>query len=240
MLAPTLNRLEEFLRARQRGITALRVLLVTRIAPPAYCTIRLVVPDYRAARFTALLAARLESLTLAGPVRRLELAAGRLRKMPGCSTQLWGPGEHGGGAYAQMPEFLQTLAARLGEGAVYGLESVSEHRPERQWRSFWPGARISSAVEVAATDQGQRPLGLLTTPVALAVQKDAAGKTQNLLHEGQSLQLVTGPERIESGWWDGGDIARDYYVACDGNGALWWIFRECCDRRRWFLHGCFA
>ena len=27
------------------------------------------------------------------------------------------------------------------------------------------------------------------------------------------LELLAGPERIESGWWDGADVQRDYYVA---------------------------
>jgi hypothetical protein len=27
------------------------------------------------------------------------------------------------------------------------------------------------------------------------------------------LELEQGPERIESGWWDGRDVRRDYYVA---------------------------
>jgi protein ImuB len=236
-LAPTLTRLEDFLRERQRGISALRVILVHRGGASTSCVLRCVVPEYRAARFTALLAARLESLPLASPVQRLEVTAGRLRSLATGSHGLWRPGEHGGGGDAQLPEFLQTLVARLGENAVYGLAPVGDHRPERQWRSVWPGEYSVSAPQPASS---RRPLGLLATPQALEVIHDPAGRTQRLVHEGRSLQLVTGPERIESGWWDGADIARDYYIARDGAGALWWVFRECIARRRWFLHGCFA
>jgi protein ImuB len=245
-LAPTLTRLEEFLRERQRGIMALRVMLVHRGGAATTCVVRCVVPEYRAARFAALLAARLESLPLAAPVRRLELAAGRLRGFTTTSGGLWRPGEHGGSGDAQLPEFLQTLMARLGERAVYGLEQVGEHRPERQWRSVWPGHVPARAMQQrsstghASFERATRPLGLLAVPQALEATHDAAGRTQGLLHEGRALQLVTGPERIESGWWDGADIARDYYIARDGAGALWWVFRECVARRRWFLHGCFA
>lgn len=55
--------------------------------------------------------------------------------------------------------------------------------------------------------------------------------------------LRDGPERIESGWWDGGDVRRDYYVAQTPGGGRAWIFR---DHRRgtddgeWWLHGWFA
>jgi protein ImuB len=51
-----------------------------------------------------------------------------------------------------------------------------------------------------------------------------------------SLTLLSGPERIESGWWDGNDVARDYFVACDDKGARFWVFKQ----EQWFLHGIFA
>ncbi len=38
------------------------------------------------------------------------------------------------------------------------------------------------------------------------------------------LRLLGEAERIETGWWDGGDIARDYYTAADLHGVRLWIF----------------
>ena len=52
--------------------------------------------------------------------------------------------------------------------------------------------------------------------------------------------LITGPERIESGWWDGHDVRRDYYVARSRAGVRLWIFRERPPGQRWFLHGVFG
>jgi protein ImuB len=52
--------------------------------------------------------------------------------------------------------------------------------------------------------------------------------------------LLGGPERIETAWWDGGDIARDYYIARDLHGVRLWIFRERRSPHRWFLHGVFG
>ncbi|MDE2146376.1 MAG: DNA polymerase Y family protein, partial [Burkholderiales bacterium] len=43
--------------------------------------------------------------------------------------------------------------------------------------------------------------------------------------EGRPLQLVSGPERIETGWWDGEPALRDYYIAQADDGALVWIYR---------------
>jgi protein ImuB len=77
-------------------------------------------------------------------------------------------------------------------------------------------------------------------PLPLEILRDRNGRVLGLKHAGQELTLVTGPERIESGWWDGAAVARDYYIARASGGARWWIFRECEAPRRWFVHGCFA
>jgi protein ImuB len=59
------------------------------------------------------------------------------------------------------------------------------------------------------------------------------------------LVLEQGPERIESGWWDGKGVARDYYIARQtpgarrSQGAKLWVFQER-QSKRWYLHGMFA
>jgi protein ImuB len=51
------------------------------------------------------------------------------------------------------------------------------------------------------------------------------------------LAIESGCERIETGWWDGFEVARDYYVAITRRGERLWIYREMHGGRRWFLHG---
>jgi len=48
-----------------------------------------------------------------------------------------------------------------------------------------------------------------------------------------------GPERIETGWWRGPDIRRDYFRAAVETGEQFWIFRRAGDGQ-WYLHGVFA
>ena len=79
----------------------------------------------------------------------------------------------------------------------------------------------------------RRPLWLLHAPQELDSQR---GRPRH----GGALQLLAGPERIESGWWDGADVQRDYYSAKDTKGTCLWIYRECAEPRRWFLHGIFG
>ena len=55
-----------------------------------------------------------------------------------------------------------------------------------------------------------------------------------------TLELLTGPERIETGWWDGGDVRRDYYIAGNRAGLRLWIFRERGAAECWHLHGIFG
>ena len=85
-----------------------------------------------------------------------------------------------------------------------------------------------------------RPLWLLPEPLPLPEQ----GSRPSL--DGTPLQLLAGPERIESGWWDGDLAARDYFIARAHDGALVWVFRTrlpplaAPDVTGWFLQGRFA
>ena len=54
------------------------------------------------------------------------------------------------------------------------------------------------------------------------------------------LRIVDGPERIETGWWDGEGIARDYYMAVNPRGMRLWIFRNRSRSADWYLHGFFG
>jgi len=235
-LEPLLTELEEFLRARQRGITSLRCRFRHYRAEPTLCVLRLAQPEANAARLGALLRERLATITLPEPVRRCELASGALTECAIASRALWSPGEHGSAAAGEMPALVEHLRARLGAEAVYGLECVAEHRPERAWRrghpSFAP-AGVKREMNQPSKRAFSRPLWLLAQPEALATHR---GRPRR---DGM-LELLGGPERIESGWWDGGDLRRDYYIAQTPTGARLWIYRECTGARAWFLHGIFG
>jgi len=75
-------------------------------------------------------------------------------------------------------------------------------------------------------------LWVLESPVPL---ETVEGKP---VHGGK-LVLENGPERIETGWWDGKDIRRDYYIVRSLSGVRCWIFQDC-RRSAWYLHGVFG
>ncbi len=231
-LAPLLAELEDFLRVRQRGITALQFRFHHYRAAPTACVLRLAAPEADATRFGALLRERLANLPLPEPVRRCELRSGSLTARPLASRPLWSPGERGHLPAGEMAALVEHLRARLGAAAVYGLQRVREHRPERAWRVAEPvlDAAVSEAPAATAV---RRPVWLLAAPEELGARDGKPWRRG-------PLALLEGPERIESGWWDQADAERDYYVARDARGSLVWIYHECAEPRRWFLHGVFG
>jgi protein ImuB len=231
-LAPLLGQLEQFLRARQRGVTALQCRFHHYRAAPTLCTLRLAAPEAGAERFTCLLRERLASLVLPEPVRRCELRGGALRPLSLASRSLWSPGEHGHVSTGEMPSLVEHLRARLGAQALYGIRRVPEHRPERAWCMAEPVIAGTRPDAAEACTRG-RPMWLLAAPQPLESQR---GRPRH----GGALRLLEGPERIESGWWDSRDVRRDYYVAKDVTGAVLWIYRECDGARHWFLQGIFG
>jgi protein ImuB len=85
--------------------------------------------------------------------------------------------------------------------------------------------------DVASAD-APRPLWLLDEAKILSGALEAA-----------PWILRDGPERIESGWWDGRDLRRDYFVAETPHGGIMWIYRDHrygTDDGEWFMHGVFA
>jgi protein ImuB len=83
-----------------------------------------------------------------------------------------------------------------------------------------------------------RPLWLLPEPEPLAERQ------LRPLLDGHPLQLLCGPERIESGWWDAALAERDYFIAQADDGALVWIYRArlpmAAQEQGWFLQGRFG
>jgi protein ImuB len=236
-LEPLLTELENFLRARQRGITGLRCRFHHYRAPPTLCVLRLAQPEANAVRLAALLRERLATLQLPEPVRRCDLVSNALTERAVTSRALWSPGEHGSSPAGEMPALVEHLRARLGAEAVYGLAPVAEHRPEHAWRVtepvLEPKGHSSFASKKGCPQLFSRPLWLLGQPELLAARRGRP------LYDG-ALELLEGPERLESGWWDGCDIQRDYYLVRTVAGARLWIFRECTGARSWFLHGVFG
>ncbi|HXY97839.1 MAG TPA: DNA polymerase Y family protein [Steroidobacteraceae bacterium] len=235
-LEPLFAALGAFLGARQCGVLELECRLGHRHSPPTRCLMRLAAPAADARRLAELLGERLAALTLPEPVRDCELRSDALvPHRPDC-LRLWQPGEHGGGLSSEASGLIERLRARLGEEAIHGLTLREGHRPEKSWEKTAPppisaGSREPPGHEPLRSQR--RPLWLLPAPQPLPAEDGLPRRRGPLL-------LIGEPERIETGWWDGGEIARDYYTAADDHGVLLWVFREREAPHGWFLHGVFG
>jgi protein ImuB len=251
VLAPLLADLGKFLQERQCGVTELECRLRHRHAQPSRCILRLAAPVADVARLTELLGERLSALTLPEPVRSCEIRSGLPVLRVLASNPLWQPGEYGGSGGPEAPELIERLRARLGHEAVYGLQMLAGHRPENAWSTREPAAVNGSGT---ANDSGSR-LALFRSTQAVPAPPPwpAFRRPLWLLHAPQQLEEIDGAprrrgslrffgdvERIETGWWDGGDVGRDYYTVFDIYGVQLWIFRERAEPHRWFLHGVFG
>ncbi|HTT00813.1 MAG TPA: DNA polymerase Y family protein [Steroidobacteraceae bacterium] len=249
-LAPLFVRLGKFLMVRQCAITELECRLQHRHASPTCCVLKLAAPAADPHSLRALLAERLALLTLPEPVRSCELVSGELAPGAYCSDSLWQPGEHGGRIRTESSDLIERLRARLGIEAVHGLSVHPTHRPEsasHRMEPAMPTSRATTSRLAPARSASQahgaaglppwpafrRPMWLLPAPQLL---RASAGVPQR--HG--PLHLLGEPERIESGWWEGEEVARDYYCAVDTRGARLWVFRERGAPHRWFLHGVFG
>lgn len=235
-LEPLLRELGTFLQARQCSLMQLECFLQHRQAPVTRCLLRLAAPAADATRLGELLAERLNQLVLPEPVRSCELRSGALVRSTLASNTLWQPGEQGGAVSVESSGLIERLRARLGPEAVYGLQALPGHRPENTWRAIEPHPSQESGVADTRSlpwPPFSRPLWLLPAPRLLS-QRDGLPRRRG------ALRLLGDPERIESGWWDGREIERDYYVAVDIHGVRLWVFRERAAPHRWFLHGLFG
>lgn len=217
-----LARLEAFLRVRASGICGLRIDLLHRGQAPTRVVLSLARMAGDAAQLRALLRERLGRCRLDTPVVALRLRSGVLLPLVIRDAGLF---ERGRSADPEATaHLLDLLRARLGHDAVFSVLQVEEHRPERAFRVAEPGGMAGLPLPWPVP-RPARPLWMLAEPQPLDDWEGA---------------LVTGPERIESGWWDGHDVRRDYYVAQSRAGVRLWIFRERPPGQGWFLHGIFG
>ncbi len=178
-----------------------------------------------------LLRERLARLVLDAPVEALGLSADDYCQSTMPSYDLF-PGPHNNAI--TLNHLCEKISARLGPLALRQIHSVADHRPEKSWNSSPYDAQTPHPA--ATRSDTARPSWLMAIPEALSVHGHRPVY-------GSELTLLSGPERIESGWWDDAPIARDYYIAENTLGQLLWIF---CERQHqpgnaaWYLHGLFA
>jgi protein ImuB len=194
-------------------------------------------PSRDVEHLTLLLRERLARLDLAAPVIEVSLHADQVVEQAAPNTELFPMPASDAESTERLVERLQS---RLGPHAVQQLSLFADHRPECSMRiSTYDGKRRQRAVAQNGLPHSARlrPTWLLKEPIALITRHHKPFYQS-------PLQLLTGAERIEAGWWDDALAARDYFVAQNDRHMLLWIFRlRTIDESAgsgWFLHGFFG
>jgi protein ImuB len=162
--------------------------------------------------------AKLEQCRIPAPVRALRLRASELPPFVPAGRDLFDARPRRRCPWEALRERLR---ARLGEDALYQLAGHADPRPEQATRrnACWCASRRRSPCP-------RVPAWLLPRPLPL---------------RDHHLRVLAGPERIESGWWDGGDVRRDYYLVETSQGQRAWAFLPAGELDgAWMLHGWFA
>lgn len=206
-----------------------------------------------------LLRLRLERVRLAGPVRAVGLKISESALLPWRQQELFESGNPRADRRV-LAGLLDRLSSRLGAQAVLGAALRPEAQPEKSFRyqpilqklpsklAPWGGSRpVRPASPSDPLLPGSphavlafRPLRLLA-PVKLRCMAVAPNGPPLCFHwKGKKYRTAQawGPERIETGWWRGPRIFRDYYRVETTTGQRFWLFR-CARLGRWFLHGIF-
>jgi protein ImuB len=216
-----------FLSARDGGVQRFQIGLFHKESRTDV-EIGLVRPGNDIDHFVMLAREKLSALKLKGPVRRIGLAAEEIFAIVPETPDLLDDRLKSSGDWHGL---IERLRARLGNHAVNGIATEAAHRPEAAWRVTEPGEKGP------AFDYGTRPMWLLAQPKRI----DALAPPSPISQNDGPLALLAGPERIESGWWDGRDATRDYFIARDTNESLLWIYHERDPAKdHWYLHGIFG
>lgn len=141
----------------------------------------------------------------------------------------------------QTADLIDRLASRLGRDRILGVRLLAEAQPERAYRYESLVGKRRPPRRTPPRDLPPRPLKLLRRPIrlaAVAIVPDGPPFHFTLPSGRQRVARSWGPERIQTGWWRGQPIHRDYYRVETTTGTRYWLFRRRTDGG-WFLHGMF-
>jgi protein ImuB len=223
-----LRELGRFLTSRDGGVQAFDLLLEHGNQASTRIPIGLLEAQRDPARLLELTQARLERTTLVAPVQALNLIADNLPLLRPLHEDLF---DAPCNETLDWPALVERLRARLGDAAVCRFCVLPDHRPGRAWRLSPLGTESSARADSRKTAHApcvasaSRPLWLLRKAIPLRAQP---------------LHLLAGPERIESGWWDGEDQRHDYYIVQMPGGQRAWAYVASGEIGNWMLQGWFA
>ncbi|MGX1925385.1 Y-family DNA polymerase [Vibrio sp. NH-7] len=213
-LGKLLNKLELFLTLRNQVGYELALTLHQRDHQDSSVTFTSASGDYLAHRWMTLCQLTLESIKLEAPVQGLTLSLIRGGELESSSKDIFAGHQ---GQQSEL-ELIGLLQAKLGHERVRKVAMSDDPRPEKATLLCSPDLPIPLKPNI----QRLRPSLMMPEPEPLA----------------EKVSIIHGPERFVTGWWDGDEMTRDYFIARSDAGRWLWVFRN--QQMQWFLHGVFS
>ena len=238
-----------------RGVSSLQVRLgVNEGHGPTVIEVGLYKPTVQVRHLVDLVMLRLERVRLPREIVDVSIEVMSAGTLPYRQQNLFrGPTQSDSSRFEIL---LNRLVSRLGSGAVVEPRLLADIQPEVSWvaapvvgvvglsKSHRSGHLLeSSRSHFPKPVVGpSRPTFLLSSPRLIDVPSlSADGLPVRFRWKGQFHVVMRsrGPERIETAWWRGPTVRRDYYIFETDRGGRFWMFRGL-RKRSWFLHGTYG
>lgn len=219
-----INEMADYLLLRQLAVQTLNLTFRYRDLElaPLQIVIHYPFAEHRAEALLSLCHMQLARMTLYQPIVEIIISADKFVPLT-LGQEAWLSEGAQSGARQRL---LSQLQARLGSDKIKGLRSVPSQLPEQSWQSVeltcYPSIQAKATATAEMIIGACRPLWLLEQPQALSLAE---------------FELIKGPERLQSHWWQDESPCRDYYIASHIDGGLCWVYR---DQQGFYLHGWFA
>lgn len=238
------------LARRSCGARVVSVELARSDLGPERLRVTLGRPSRDAGHLWALLRPGLERAHLGFGVEAVRVRAEGIARLKQEQRRHDGEAEAATGAQAERArgELLDTLANRLGRGAVLRAEPAESHLPERAFvlRPAQADAEGTPERPAGFTDR-DRPTVLFERPFAadvVALTPDGPVHRVRWAGGDEAVEACVGPERLSAEWWRQADparaeSARDCFAVRTESGRWLWLVRGL-PEHRWFVHGVWA
>ena len=231
---------------RETALRRLECILYYERTPPRAISISLSRASREQRHVATLLNQRLEQIDPDLGVTGLMLIARETARWHGGQGDLFE--RHDPGDDEAFGTLVDRIAGRLGYEAVLRPHLIADHQPEMACRYVSiaeTGCEAEPVAEAAGTAEptpSVRPARLLPRPIpirVIALVPD--GPPTWFLYHGHEYAVAhaAGPERLETAWWRGPDVRRDYFRVTAETGEQFWVFHAATDRL-WYMHGVFA
>lgn len=207
------HELETYLMLRNKLTSHTQLILLCRDEESVSININAAQAQYRQSQWLDLAVLKNEQVSLASPVRHITLVCRITTDITEQKSDLFDNRQH---QFAHL-QLLGHLQAKLGESSVKQPQANDDFRPDIDDTSV-----KQSSPRMDITYDPFMPSFVTETPLTLNT----------------TTRILYGPRRIQTAWWEGEHVYRDYFVVEDEQGQYLWVFRD--NKQQWFIHGWYS